>query len=637
MNKLLKSILIIQFLSWTAIIGKLYPQPLNLFIALLGNMLVWFALWKGTDFVVSNPEDSTVNKRINVLRWIVSFFFSVFAVELGIIIAFIVRYFIDSGYVQGSVFASTIVEGLGNRFQAATIGFGVLLAFPAIYLIIKALKFAKPLIPAIIFTVIWLLLILFIGKSNPNNIGQSNSRNKVILSGEYYLSISQDFSSRPGIYGGHSVWLEKACQDKSKGCYPYFSVTLVPEFLGVQTEKELVIDGVPFSISCQEGKLSTLCGCDLTPRNQKIPIMSISIGCGLENPATYEEMANDYVKDITFSPDLKEVLVGKALPKDLIKNDGSYFFSDGEALFRVSSGYTAELVAEKAGYYRVFSDKGIALYETENKEKNKGTCYYQWVFDLKTGEKTLLNSFVNTPELRKKYSAEEIGLRFDYYKELKEDGQLTYKIDDCWESYKNDEWTYNFTEKNLSPKKTELNTIPTVNTDDYEDFYYCYQEKPFTLTKESLVGGWHANTAVGSGYSSRYGFYPDGTYYYFPSEMDCGKTLLRETGNWQLTANSLILEKKEEEVLTGGWYERSGGSCASRKTLKGATPKVNTLTTPTINEYSVDVGLQIRKEDLPQGAYCTERVSILIDKGHYWKYYDDPDSLIYQGAFPPLD
>jgi len=170
MKKFLKFILILQLLGW---IGTIFPRFssdfLTLLIVLVFNLLIWFGLWKGVDFVVNNPENETQNKKANIVRWLLSFFFSIFVVEIGVLIAFIIRFFIGRGYVQGSVLATAIVDSLGEMFGNTITGIGILLIFPIMYLVEKSLRFTKPLIPAVIFTFLWLFLIFLIGPLLPSS------------------------------------------------------------------------------------------------------------------------------------------------------------------------------------------------------------------------------------------------------------------------------------------------------------------------------------------------------------------------------------------------------------------------------------------------------------------------------------
>lgn len=164
MDKLLKFILIIQLLGWfSSIIAKLYSQPVGLVIALLINILVWFALWKGTNFIVNNPEDSTVNKKANIIRWILSFFFSIFTLEVGLLTSFILRFFIDTAYVGGNSIVVGLVSNLGPWFSNLIIILGLLIALPILNLIAKSLKFKKPAYCAVSLTLLWAFLILVVG------------------------------------------------------------------------------------------------------------------------------------------------------------------------------------------------------------------------------------------------------------------------------------------------------------------------------------------------------------------------------------------------------------------------------------------------------------------------------------------
>jgi hypothetical protein len=169
MKKFLKLILILQLLGWLGIVISNFSNDfLSLFIVFIINLLIWFGLWKSVDFVVNNPENRTQNEKANVVRWLLSFFFSIFTVEVGLIIAFIIRFFIDRGYAQGSVLATIIVDNLGRHSGSVITGTGVLFAFPIMYLIEKAVEFSKPLVPALIFILLWFLLIFLVGPLLPS-------------------------------------------------------------------------------------------------------------------------------------------------------------------------------------------------------------------------------------------------------------------------------------------------------------------------------------------------------------------------------------------------------------------------------------------------------------------------------------
>jgi|GEM_PF-6740066 len=164
MGKLLKFILIIQLIGWiVSIISGLYKQPLILLIALTINLLIWISLWKGTNFVVNNPEDGSLNKKANLIRWVISFFFSTFALEVGILVSFILRFFIDGLFMEGNSIVVALVDSLGPWFRKTMIILGVLIAFPILNLIGKSLQFKKPIYSAILLSLLWAVLILIIG------------------------------------------------------------------------------------------------------------------------------------------------------------------------------------------------------------------------------------------------------------------------------------------------------------------------------------------------------------------------------------------------------------------------------------------------------------------------------------------
>lgn len=140
MGKLLTLLLVLQLLGWvSALITRLYSQPFLLFIALIINVLIWICVWKGTNFVVSHPEVRSNDKKITLIRWVLSFLFSILAMEVGIIVAFILRFFTDRSIVDGNLGA--LVGGAGFWYGKIILTLGILTAIPIQFFIGKSLKF----------------------------------------------------------------------------------------------------------------------------------------------------------------------------------------------------------------------------------------------------------------------------------------------------------------------------------------------------------------------------------------------------------------------------------------------------------------------------------------------------------------
>lgn len=67
----------------------------------------------------------------------------------------------------------------------------------------------------------------------------------------------------------------------------------------------------------------------------------------------------------------------------------------------------------------------------------------------------------------------------------------------------------------------------------------CETESPEV---DEIVGFWHGNDCVGSGWSKRYFFYPDGRFVFRESQMDGAARLRELSGEWYIDGNHLVLE-----------------------------------------------------------------------------------------------
>ncbi len=67
-----------------------------------------------------------------------------------------------------------------------------------------------------------------------------------------------------------------------------------------------------------------------------------------------------------------------------------------------------------------------------------------------------------------------------------------------------------------------------------------------------LVGFWHGSAAVGSGYSRRFFFFPDGRFIYRENSMDGSRRLIEISGKWELQVSHLVLKADSATYLEGG-------------------------------------------------------------------------------------
>src|SRR5436853_1253916 len=68
----------------------------------------------------------------------------------------------------------------------------------------------------------------------------------------------------------------------------------------------------------------------------------------------------------------------------------------------------------------------------------------------------------------------------------------------------------------------------------------------------SIVGVWQNQPALGSGWSNTYLFYPDGTFKFFYSQMDCAKRDVSYSGTYTVKGDALRLTKKDKVTVVGG-------------------------------------------------------------------------------------
>ena len=158
----------IQFFSWfaTAVV-KFHTQPLTLTIAILINFLIYFGLWSATVYAIKNPQGKSQNKKADIARWLMSLFFSIFAVEIGVTAMFLSRIFLDAAYTNGNPVVASLWSS--KLLNAALTMLALIIAYPILYLVNKTLKFKNPTRQTIIMSILWAILILFVGPLWPSS------------------------------------------------------------------------------------------------------------------------------------------------------------------------------------------------------------------------------------------------------------------------------------------------------------------------------------------------------------------------------------------------------------------------------------------------------------------------------------
>jgi hypothetical protein len=71
-------------------------------------------------------------------------------------------------------------------------------------------------------------------------------------------------------------------------------------------------------------------------------------------------------------------------------------------------------------------------------------------------------------------------------------------------------------------------------------------------TEPEMIGFWHGNDCVGSGYSDRYYLYADGRFIFLESTMNAAARLRELSGEWYLDENHLVLEADSAVYELGG-------------------------------------------------------------------------------------
>lgn len=161
MKRLLRFFLILAFISGvTTPLSKLGASPVAL-IGIIVNIALVVLAWKGLNYTLNNTEEQNSSRKAQIIRWLMLLYFSIVAVEIGVLVAFISRFFVDSAVVNGveagqewAIFASKT----GFYGELSIIIFPLLVSLPILYFIGKTIGFSKPIIPAVTVFIFWQVL-----------------------------------------------------------------------------------------------------------------------------------------------------------------------------------------------------------------------------------------------------------------------------------------------------------------------------------------------------------------------------------------------------------------------------------------------------------------------------------------------
>jgi hypothetical protein len=162
MIKMLRIILIISSIS--SILGSITKFELST-PSLLGiafNLVVFIFVWKLLDVLSKNLGVQNISLYTKITKWIVLVYFSIFAIQMGILVAFLLRFFTDrlisDGVAMEQLWAITLKNsGIYNEILITLIP--LMVSLPLLYLLCKWLKFSKPILPASITFIIWEILL----------------------------------------------------------------------------------------------------------------------------------------------------------------------------------------------------------------------------------------------------------------------------------------------------------------------------------------------------------------------------------------------------------------------------------------------------------------------------------------------
>lgn len=136
----------------------------------------------------------------------------------------------------------------------------------------------------------------------------------------------------------------------------------------------------------------------------------------------------------------------------------------------------------------------------------------------------------------------------------------------------------------------------------------------------SIVGVWQNQETLGSGWNNTYLFFPDGTFKFFYSQMDCAKRDVSYSGTWAIKNDELRLTKKEKVIVVGGELQKSDGSCASDFMIVGGSEKKMKVTKNKKEVCSISY--------IYRGEGENPKDILYIDAIKFWRFSNAPEEII---------
>ncbi|XOV68525.1 MAG: hypothetical protein ACFHU9_04975 [Fluviicola sp.] len=132
-----------------------------------------------------------------------------------------------------------------------------------------------------------------------------------------------------------------------------------------------------------------------------------------------------------------------------------------------------------------------------------------------------------------------------------------------------------------------------------------------------LVGIWQEDLPmIASGWSTNYQFFEDGSVNYNHSQMDCGDSIITESGTYKFKNGKVKIRFKEVIFISGGELQKASGSCGSEFEIVGGHLETKPL--------KRKVKLNIKKAEPLEDYDYLDR--IIIDKVSWFRMARDPET-----------
>ncbi|MCL4417811.1 MAG: hypothetical protein M1365_14165, partial [Actinobacteria bacterium] len=116
MSLVLKIISLFVFLGWIInSLVKFSSQPVISAVSIVLNAVIFIGIWKGLSYTISHPENSSLDRKSKIIRWLIAIFFSIYVMQISIVLSFILLFLFNISYMNRSPFAMSLFKGLGPQ------------------------------------------------------------------------------------------------------------------------------------------------------------------------------------------------------------------------------------------------------------------------------------------------------------------------------------------------------------------------------------------------------------------------------------------------------------------------------------------------------------------------------------------